>query len=201
MKTKIISSILIPSLLIQIILTSGGCMTFKPVDDNNLANLKKEKHTLLIKLKNKRETKVDPKNLIYYGNDSCLIYGKGDLYNNSTSANRGPTRFEGIVPPLKIDSEQVIGSNHFFWMNDKSEIIINKGELIKFTSNSGNYYWVVQLHSMVFQQIFENNIEGIEIEKTSWAGYALLILVLVGGFISVISSHSNARPDRPWFSF
>ena len=170
MKTKIIPSILISSLLIQITLTSGGCMTFKPVDNNNPANLKNEKHTLLFKLKNKGETRVDPKNLIYYGNDSCLIYGKGDLYNNSTSAYRSPTRFEGIVQPLKIDSEQVIGPNHFFWMNDKSKIIINKGELRKFTSNNGNYYWVVQLHNMDFMQIFENNIEGVEVEKPSWAG-------------------------------
>jgi hypothetical protein len=197
MKTKIIPSILISSLLIQITLTSGGCMTFKPVDNNNPANLKNEKHTLLFKLKNKGETRVDPKNLIYYGNDSSLIYGKGDLYNNSTSAYRSPTRFEGIVQPLKIDSEQVIGPNHFFWMNDKSEIIINKGELRKFTSNNGNYYWVVQLHNMDFMQIFENNIEGVEIEKPSWAGYALLILVLVGSFIAVANSHSNAVHESP----
>jgi hypothetical protein len=115
-------------------------MTFRPVDDNNLANLKNEKHTLLFKLKNKRETRVDFQNLVYNGNDSCLIYGKGDLYNNSTSLYRCPTRFEGIEQPRKIDSKQVIGPNHFFWMNNKSEIIINKGELRKFTSKNGNYY-------------------------------------------------------------
>ena len=46
MKTKIISSILISSLLIQITLTSGGCTTFRPVEDNNLANHKKGSNTL-----------------------------------------------------------------------------------------------------------------------------------------------------------
>jgi hypothetical protein len=67
MKTKIIPSILNSSLLIQITLTSGGCMTFKPVDNNKPANLKNEKHTLLFKLKNKGETRVDPKILSIMG--------------------------------------------------------------------------------------------------------------------------------------
>ena len=166
MKPKIISSILIPSLLIQITLTSGGCMTFKPVDDNNLSNHRNDINTILIKLKDKREIKVEPENLVYYGNERLIIYGEGDEFNLSDTTKIGPTHFNGLIFPANIDSEKVIiyDSTKYclFWTNNNKSISIRQDNLARFNSNTMDDYWVVKSENMGYQQFYAKDIVAIE---------------------------------------
>ena len=190
MKSKIISSILISSLLIQITLTGGGCMTFRPFDDNNLANLKKEKHTLLIKLKDKEEIELEPKNLIYYGDDSLLFYGKGDEFNLTDSAYLRERSFSGIISPAKIDSEQVImfesTKYHFFWMKDKKRISIKDEDLTVLKSKTGNYYLIAYINGIGHRRIFTKDIEAIEEESFSTVGYISIIVATVATIVVLL---------------
>jgi hypothetical protein len=168
MKTKIISSILISTLLIQIALTSGGCMTFLPVEDNNLAHHQEDGNTLLVKLKDKRDIEIEPKNLIYYGNDSLFIYGKGYELNLADTTYQRLFPFNGFVSPApaKIDSEKVImydySKYYLFWMNNNKRISIKEDDLTRFNSNTMDNYWVAKSENMGYQQFYVKDIAAIE---------------------------------------
>ena len=168
MKSKIISSILISSLLIQITLTSGGCMTFLPVEDNNLAHHQDDDNTLLVKLKDKRDIEIEPQNLIYYGNDSLFIYGKGYELNLADTTYKRLFHFKGFVSPApaKIDSEKVImydsSKYYLFWMNNNKRVSIREDDLTRFTSNTMDNYWVAKSENMGYQQFYANDITTIE---------------------------------------
>ena len=203
MKSKIISSILISSLLIQISLTSGGCMTFSPVDDNNLANHKKDGNTLLIKLKDKRNIEVKPENLIYFGNDSLFIYGKGYELNLADTAKRRLTHFNGLIFPANIDSENVFiyDSTKFylFWMNNNKRISIRKDNLARFNSNTMDNYWVAKSEDMGYQQFYEKDITVIEEKGPNKEAKIIGITAGVIGFAALIyvfvSMLNTRRPE------
>ena len=195
MKPKIISSILISSLLIQISLTSGGCMTFRPLEDNYLSSHKKDGYTLLIKLKDKREIKVEPENLFYYGNDSLIIYGDGDEFNLADSTSRGLKKFKGFISPAKIDSEQIImvenTKYHIFWMIDKKRISVMDRNLGRFNSDTHKYYWIAKSINMGYQQIYPDDIAGLEEKDKITAGgyfYYGLLLATIALSIAVFST-------------
>jgi hypothetical protein len=168
MKSKIISSILISSLLIQITLTGGGCMTFLPVEDKNLAHHQEDENTLLVKLKDKRDIEVEPENLIYYGNDSLFIYGKGYELNLADTTYKRLFHFNGFVSPApaKIDSEKVIkydsSKYYLFWMNNNKRISIKEDDLVRFSSNTMDNYWVTKSENMGYQQFYAKDIAAIE---------------------------------------
>ena len=167
-------------------------MTFRPVDDNNLSNHRNDINTILIKLKDKREIKVEPENLIYYGNDSLIIYGEGDEINLMDATSRGLKKFKGFISQVKIDSEQVImyesTKYHFFWMNDKKRISIKDKDLAKINSNSGDYYWVAKANNMGYQQFYENEIVEIEGEEFTLAANIAVIILGVGAIILTIAT-------------
>ena len=168
MKIKIISSILTSTLLIQITLTSGGCMTFLPVEGNNLANHQNDTNTLLIRIKDKRELKVEPENLIYYGNDSLFIYGEGYELNLADTEYSRLISFKGFVSPApaKIDSEKAImydsSKYYLFWMNNNKRISIREDNLARFNSNIMDNYWVAKSENMGYQQFYAKDIAAIE---------------------------------------
>ena len=199
MKVKIISSILISSLLIQITLTSGGCMTFKPVEDNNLAHHQNDDNTLLVKLKDKRDIEIEPKNLIYYGNDSLFIYGNGYELNLADTAIIRLAHFNGLIFPANIDSEKVIiydsTKYYLFWMNNNKRISIGEDSLARFNSNTIDNYWVAKSENMGYQQFYAKNIVAIE-EKGNTAMDAnfititvaiILLAIVIYGFWSLIN--------------
>ena len=201
MKTQIISSILIFSLLIQIALTTEGCMEFRPVEDNNLAHHQKDTNTLLIRLKDKRDIEVEPENLIYYGNDSLFIYGKGYELNLADTTYNRLFHFNGFVSPApaKIDSEKVImfdsSKYYLFWMNNNKRISIKEVDLARFNSNTMDNYWVAKSENMGYQQFYANDIAAIE-EKENTAKDAkfinitvviILLPILIYGFWSLIN--------------
>ena len=198
MKTKVISSILISSLLIQITLTSGGCMTFKPVDDNNLANHRNDINTLLIKLKDKREVKVEPENLVYYGNESLIIYGEGDEFNLADTTKIGPTHFNGLIFPANIDSEKVIiydSTKYFlFWTNNNKRISIREDNLGRFNSNTIDNYWVAKSENMGYQQFYENDILSIKQGERNYEEIYYLALIVAVVILVVMLSEIRG-PD------
>jgi hypothetical protein len=176
MKIKIISSILTFILLIQITIIIGGCMTFSPTYDNNLAHYRKDENTLLIKLKDKRILKVEPESLVYYGNDSLIIYGEGNEFDLSDSTYSGLKKFKGFISPAKIDSEQLIMYDdtkyHIFWMNNNRRLSIMHKNLGRFYSDSMDYYWVAKADSVGYQQIYSDDIAGLERkDKLTVGGY------------------------------
>jgi hypothetical protein len=193
MKTKIISSILISSLLIQITLTSGGCMTFLPVEDNNLAHHQDDDNTLLVKLKDKREIKVRPENLIYYGNDSLFIYGEGYESNLVDTEYSNLEYFKGFVSPApaKIDSEKTImyGSEkyHIFWINNNKRISIREDDLARFNSSTMDNYWVAKSVNMGYQQFYAKDIASIEEKGYTSGQNALMVSAGVLGIIGLIA--------------
>jgi hypothetical protein len=200
MKSKIISSVLISSILIQITLTSGGCMTFHPVGDNNLANHRKDANTLLIKL-NDKEIKLEPSDLIYYGNDSLFIYGKGDIINLADTPSWKERSFSGIISAAKIDSEQIITYEstkyHFFWMNDKKRIIIKDKDLIILNSDLQDYYWVADLGSNGYRQIYDKDIQNIEEKGLTPTGIILGIGLLAVAIVCIVFISRIDFPSGP----
>jgi hypothetical protein len=204
MKTKIISSILISSLLIQITLTSGGCMTFKPVEDNNLAHHQKDDNTLLVKLKDKRDIEVEPENLIYYGNDSLFIYGQGYELNLADTTYQRLFHFNGFVSPAPatIDSEKVImydsSKYYLFWMNNNKRISIKEDDLTRFRSKTMDNYWVAKSENMGYQQFYEKDIAAIEkkgLTDTQKAlGNIAILLVIIGAAVGYyVIAHGFGR--------
>ena len=202
MKSKIISSILISSLLIQITLTSGGCMTFLPVEDNNLAHHQDDNNKLLVKLKDKRDIEIEPKNLIYYGNDSLFIYGKGYELNLADTTYNRLFHFNGLILPANIDSEKVIVYDstkfYLFWMNNNKRISIKEDNLARFNSNTMDNYWVAKSENMGYQQFYEKDIAAIEkkgLTDTQKAlGNIAILLVIIGAAVGYyVIAHGFGR--------
>ena len=202
MKTQIISSILIFSLLIQIALTTEGCMEFRPVEDNNLAHHQKDTNTLLIRLKDKRDIEVEPENLIYYGNDSLFIYGKGYELNLADTTYNRLFHFNGLILPANIDSEKVIVYDstkfYLFWMNNNKRISIKEDNLARFNSNTMDNYWVAKSENMGYQQFYEKDIAAIEkkgLTDTQKAlGNIAILLVIIGAAVGYyVIAHGFGR--------
>ena len=143
-------------------------MTFKPVEDNNLAHHQKDDNTLLVKLKDKRDIEVEPENLIYYGNDSLFIYGQGYELNLADTTYQRLFHFNGFVSPAPatIDSEKVImydsSKYYLFWMNNNKRISIKEDDLTRFRSKTMDNYWVAKSENMGYQQFYAKDIAEIE---------------------------------------
>jgi hypothetical protein len=137
MKTKIISTVIIYSLLIQIALISPGCMSTFPINGGNEpANYRDYKNKISIVLKDRNEVEVYPKNLYYVPADSEFIYGEGDEYSYLPEAYRKFTAFKGIISPAAIDSEAVVNSNstiyHIIYIKDIKRLSIAAKDLARF---------------------------------------------------------------------
>jgi len=192
MRTKIISSILVFCMLIQIPLTQVGCTSFYPTGDNDLSKYSAESR-LLLKMKDKTDLDITPADCVSIDSSSELIYAIGKEYNYETKKF---SDFDGVIEKEKIDSAKFLESNskkyYIYWINDNRKIICER-EAYPIAPDSGSSFWLMYDNNKnEARKIYNSDIEMVEIQKTNWLATSFLIFmgaaVLTFAILSMIFS-------------
>lgn len=177
MNKRIISSVLIYCILIQLTYTYTGCTSLYPVSNNNPA-LSDYEGELLLKLKDKRELHINTQNAFYIETPSNLFYCVGKEYNFTT---KKLSDFKGIIERDKIDSSEVkmynLNNVTAYWLNDNRKISCEK-ELYSITPDSGAGYWLALDNSNYkVWKVFDREIQYIFKKETNVAATVGLVVV------------------------
>lgn len=194
-RLKLLSWLLIYCIVIEPSLMNMGCTSFYPSGGNNPADYKNTEKEILIIFKNKTELAVKTSRLYFVPKGSEFLYGRGEQFNYS---NKRHTRFEGTIPPEKIDSEKVVKDGReiyqFIWLPDV-RLIIEAENFYRVEPDNQNDYWAyVNPENGTVKQIYLNDIQAIEIRELDWLKTWLLIGLSLGVlalFIILLSSASG----------
>jgi hypothetical protein len=189
MKSKIISSILIFCLLIQLPVANIGCRAAFPPGDTDLSKYANEDDQFLIVLKDSTVVQVNPGELIFVEDSSKIFYGRGEKYDYD---NETLSDFDNMFYDHEIDSTKVLESNskfyQIFWMKNNTRMSFEAGKVLSVMSDSGKSCWVVwKKERGEFIKIYEDDISEIQLIHTTWVDYTLYTLTLVGMIVLIIA--------------
>jgi hypothetical protein len=183
MNKKIVSYVLLNSLLVQIMLTSLGCHAFYPPNDNkDLEENINSKERLLIKLKDQTQLDLESGSYLFVNKPSEFICGIGYKYGFS---NRTGPKFISSLSKNEIDSNQtfIYGSTIVikYWLNNNENIMFEKEKILNITPASGSGFWIVlDSDESALRMIEYADIEEIQIHKTNWVATIALLAVITG---------------------
>ena len=169
MKTKIISSILISSLLIQITLTSGGCMSYYPSEKgNNLYSYNKNEDEIQITLKDSTKVNVPSNGVIYFE--------KADIDSSKTVANQSNPYQE-------------------FWLKDKRKFTFKLDRIDStYLDTASGYCYVLDKDNRTFRNLVNKDVMEIKEHKNNPANTALIVGLIFAAllfFVMIGSSGSS----------
>ncbi|MEJ2614392.1 MAG: hypothetical protein P8Z35_05515, partial [Ignavibacteriaceae bacterium] len=198
---KIIVSILISCMLLQLQFTQIGCTSFYPVNDNNkLVEYNNYSGKILLKLKDKTELNINPKYSIFIDKPSDLIYGTGSEFNYK---DRKSFDFKGIIEKDAIDSGKVIESNstayHLYWTRNNRRLSFKVGKVFSIAPDSGSGFWLVFDNNRdEYKKIYDRDIAEIQVQKTNWVTTSILILLGIGVLALFIAAGSISGLGGSW---
>jgi hypothetical protein len=183
MNKKQISYVLLNSLLIQIMLTSLGCHSFYPPnDDKDLEENINSKERLLLKLKDQSQLDLESEYYFFVDKPSELILGIGYKYGFS---NRSGPKFVGAISNDEVDSTQtfIYGSTIVikYWLKNDENIMFEKEKILNITPASGSGLWIVlDSDNNALRKIDSTDVEEIQIHKTNWITTSILLAAVIG---------------------
>ena len=183
MNKKIISFVLLNSLLVQIMLMSLGCHAFYlPNNDKDLEENINSKERLQLKLKDQTQLDLESGSYFFIDKPSEFIYGIGYKYGFS---NRMGPKFVGSLSKNEIDSTQtfIYGSTIVikYWLKNNESIMFEKEKIIQISPASGSGFWIVlDRDESALRKIDNTDIEEIQIHKTNWVATIALLAVITG---------------------
>jgi hypothetical protein len=192
MNKKIISYVLLNSLLVQIIFTSLGCHAFySPNDDKDLEENINSKERILLKLKDQSQLDLESESYLFVNKSSEFIYGiaaKLDFSRNKES------RYVASIPKAEIVSlKEILIFNlttyERYLLKDSTSITFEKGKMYTATPDSGREYWIVLDHEKnELRKINNSDIEEIQVIEINWITTSVLLAVVIGFIAMAIAA-------------
>lgn len=176
MNTKIISTLLIYCILIQVLFTGTGCMSFYSTNgDDNLADYKNYDGKILLKLKDGTEAEV-PQNGIL------------DIEKNGVDSTK---IIEYHSKPYEI-----------YWMKSKRMLLFDMDKSVKEVPDTNSDFWaVVDDHdTRALRKIYDNDIDEIQIQKVNPVTTGLFIFAILASVFAVIAA-THLPKKGPYFEW
>ena len=170
MKTKIISSVLVSSILIQLTVISDGCMSYYPsAKGNNLYSYNKNKDEIQIKLKDSTEVNV-PVNGIFY-------FEKANIDSSKTVVNE--------PNPYQI-----------FWLKDKRRFTFRLDKMYNINSDSASdYCYVMDKDKSTFRNLVNKNVMEIKEYRNNPTSTYLIVGLIFATILIVAGAAGGSDPN------
>jgi hypothetical protein len=185
---KIVSTFLVNSFLLQILLTSFGCKSFYPPDDeDDLCNHVNSKSRLLIKLNDNSEFELDPGTYLYVDKPSEFIYGIAAMldFPNNKESKYVASISKGEIVSLKETLIFNLTTYQRYLLRDSISITFEKGKMYTATPDLGGEYWIVLDYKMnELRKINNSDIKEIKVNEINWITTSILLAVGIG-FIAI----------------
>ena len=165
---RYVSSVLINSLLIQMILTNAGCTSFYPTA-GDIENFVKYDNDIMLIMKDSTEIEV-PKKGVFFIEKERIDSSKAEYLND--------------------DVYQI------FWVKDKKKISFKVNTPLEYSSDTlDGYYFVLNKTNNEFKIVDKNDIAEIQEQKSDPTKTILLVCAIVVA-ISIVAALSVS--EKKW---